>query len=94
MRTQILGRVDPPKEQQAQRVKDFMNHQIMNVMKEYEPEFDQMLFNLPLAGSTFKKVYFDSVIGRTVSKFVPAEETNGTIQRYFIRRYRHYNSCN
>ena len=46
----------------------------MNVMKEYEPEFDQMLFNLPLAGSTFKKVYFDSVIGRTVSKFVPAEE--------------------
>ena len=74
VRTQILGRVDPPKEQQAQRVKDFMNHQIMNVMKEYEPEFDQMLFNLPLAGSTFKKVYFDSVIGRTVSKFVPAEE--------------------
>jgi len=74
VRTQILGRVDPPKEQQAQRVKDFMNHQIMNVMKEYEPEFDQMLFNLPLAGSTFKKVYFDSVIGRTVSKFIPAEE--------------------
>jgi len=74
VRTQILGKVDPPKEQQAQRVKDFMNHQIMNVMKEYEPEFDQMLFNLPLAGSTFKKVYFDSVLGRTVSKFVPAEE--------------------
>mgnify|MGYP003676324967 FL=1 len=74
VRTQILGRVDPPKEQQAQRVKDFMNHQIMNVMKEYEPEFDQMLFNLPLAGSTFKKVYFDAVLGRTVSKFVPAEE--------------------
>jgi len=43
-------------------------------MKEYEPEFDQMLFNLPLAGSTFKKVYFDSVLGRTVSKFVPAED--------------------
>ena len=74
VRTQILGKVDPPKEQQAQRVKDFMNHQIMNVMKEYEPEFDQMLFNLPLAGSTFKKVYFDAVLGRTVSKFVPAEE--------------------
>ena len=43
-------------------------------MKEYEPEFDQMLFNLPLAGSTFKKVYFDSVLGRSVSKFVPAED--------------------
>jgi len=74
VRTQIMGRVDPPKEQQAQRVKEYMNHQIMNVMKEYEPEFDQMLFNLPLAGSTFKKVYFDSVLGRCVSKFIPAED--------------------
>ena len=74
VRTQIMGKVDPMKEQQAQRVKEYMNHQIMNVMKEYEPEFDQMLFNLPLAGSTFKKVYFDSVMGRCVSKFVPAED--------------------
>jgi len=74
VRTQIMGKIDSVKEQQAQRVKEFMNYQIMSVMKEYEPEFDQMLFNLPLAGSTFKKVYFDSVLGRTVSKFVPAEE--------------------
>ena len=74
VRTQIMGKIDPMKEQQSQRVKEIMNYQIMTEMKEYEPEFDQMLFNLPLAGSTFKKVYFDSVLGRTVSKFVPAEE--------------------
>ena len=74
VRTQIIGKTDPAREQQAQRVKDFMNYQLMINMKEYEPEFDQMLFNLPLAGSTFKKVYFDSVVGRTVSKFVPAED--------------------
>ena len=55
VRTQILGVSDQPKEQQSQRVKDFMNYQIMDIMKEYEPEFDQMLFHLPLAGSTFKK---------------------------------------
>jgi len=74
VRTQIVGKIDEIREQQAQRVKDFMNYQLMVNMKEYEPEFDQMLFNLPLAGSTFKKVYFDSVLGRSVSKFVPAED--------------------
>jgi hypothetical protein len=74
VRTQIIGRIDSEKEKQSQRVKDFMNYQLTTNMKEYEPEFDQMLFNLPLAGSTFKKVYFDSVLGRTVSKFVPAED--------------------
>ena len=74
VRTQIVGAIDPMREQQSERVKDFMNYQLMINMKEYEPEFDQMLFNLPLAGSTFKKVYFDSVLGRSVSKFVPAED--------------------
>ena len=74
VRTQILGVSDQPKEQQSQRVKDFMNYQIMDVMKEYEPEFDQMLFHLPLAGSTFKKVYYDDLLGRGVSKFVPADD--------------------
>ena len=74
VRTQIVGKVDAMREQQSQRVKEFMNYQLMINMKEYEPEFDQMLFNLPLAGSTFKKVYFDSVLGRSVSKFVPAED--------------------
>ena len=74
VRTQIVGKVDAAREAQSDRVKDFMNYQLMTNMKEYEPEFDQMLFNLPLAGSTFKKVYFDSVLARTVSKFVPAED--------------------
>ena len=61
-------------EQQATRVKDFMNYLIMDQMKEYEAEFDSMLFHLPLAGSTFKKVYYDVNMGRAVSKFVPADE--------------------
>ena len=74
VRTQILGDVNVPKEEQAKRVKDFMNYQIMDQMKEYEPEFDQMLFYLPLSGSTFKKVYYDDIIGRAVSKFVPADD--------------------
>jgi len=74
VRTQILGVSSPQKEQQSQRVKDFMNYQILDQMKEYEPEFDQMLFHLPLAGSTFKKVYYDDLLGRAVSKFVPADD--------------------
>ena len=74
VRTQILGDISVPKEDQAKRVKDFMNWQIMDQMKEYEPEFDQMLFYLPLSGSTFKKVYYDALLGRAVSKFVPADD--------------------
>jgi hypothetical protein len=74
VRTQIMGDATVPKEEQAKRVKDFMNYQIMDQMKEYEPEFDQMLFYLPLSGSTFKKVYYDSLLGRAVSKFVPADD--------------------
>ena len=74
VRTQIMANLDVPKEEQAKRVKDFMNYQIMDQMKEYEPEFDQMLFYLPLSGSTFKKVYYDDLLGRAVSKFVPAED--------------------
>jgi hypothetical protein len=74
VRTQILGNITVEKEEQSKRVKDFMNYQIMDQMKEYEPEFDQMLFYLPLSGSTFKKVYYDELLGRAVSKFVPAED--------------------
>mgnify|MGYP003111081209 FL=1 len=74
VRTQILGAPSRQKEDQATRVRDFMNYQIMDRMTEYEPEFDQMLFYLPLSGSTFKKVYYDSLLGRAVSKFVPADD--------------------
>jgi hypothetical protein len=74
VRTQIIGLPTPDREQQSQRVKDFMNYTIMSEMKEYEAEFDQMLFYLPLSGSAFKKVYYDEVMGRAVSKFVPADD--------------------
>jgi hypothetical protein len=74
VRSQIIGASNPQRQAQAERVKDFMNYQILDVMKEYEPEFDSMLFHLPLAGSTFKKVYYDELLGRAVSKFVPADD--------------------
>ena len=72
--TQTMGAPSRQKEDQSVRVKNFMNYQLMNVMKEYEPEFDQMLFYLPLSGSAFKKVYYDELLGRAVSKFVPADD--------------------
>ena len=74
VRTQILGVPTPEKEQQSQRVKDFMNYQIMEKMKDYEPDFDSLLFHLPLAGSAFKKVYYDEATMMTCSKFVPADD--------------------
>ena len=74
VRTRVMGQPSKAKSDQAERVKEFMNYQLMCEMPEYEPEFDQMLFNLPLAGSAFKKVYYDQAIGRCVSKFVPAED--------------------
>ena len=69
-----MGVPTPEKEQQSQRVKDFMNYQIMEKMKEYEPDFDSMLFHLPLAGSAFKKVYYDEAASMACSKFVPADD--------------------
>jgi len=74
VRTQILGLPSMEKTEQAQRVKDFMNYQIMDQMTGYEADFDQMLFYLPLAGSSFKKVYYDEVEQQAVSKFVPADD--------------------
>jgi len=74
VRTQVVGKPDAQKEAQSQRVKNYMNYELMEKMEEYEPEFDQMLFHLPLAGSTFKKVYYDDLLGRAVSKFIPAED--------------------
>jgi len=74
VRTQVVGKDDMARKDQAERVKEFMNYQIMHVMKEYEADFDQMLFYLPLAGSTFKKVYYDQLLNRAVSKFIPADD--------------------
>ena len=74
VRTSVVGSITRDKEAQARRVKEFMNYYITNVMEEYTPEFDQLLFYLPLAGSAFKKVYYDEIMQRAVSKFVPAED--------------------
>jgi len=74
VKTQILGVATKETEDQAQRIKDYMNFQITEVMEEYDQDTDQMLFYLPLTGSTFKKVYFDPTKQRAVSKFVPAED--------------------
>ena len=70
----IVGEISVDKEAQAERVKDFMNYQITNVMQEYDPEMDQLLFHLPLAGSAFKKVYYDAQKNRAVAKFIPSED--------------------
>ena len=74
VRTQIIGAPTPESESQAQRVKEFMNYEIMHVMQEYDPEMDRMLFYLPLAGSAFKKIYFDDILDRPVARFVPADD--------------------
>jgi hypothetical protein len=74
VRTQVLGAQTQEREAQAARVKDFMNYQITEVMHEYDPDMDQLLYYLPLSGSTFKKVYFDVTRNRPVSKFIPAQD--------------------
>ena len=74
VKTQVIGAYDDAVEEQAQRVKEFMNYQITHVMEEFDEELDQMLFYLPLAGSAFKKVYYDEGLGRAVSKFVAPED--------------------
>ena len=74
VRTQVVGEQTREKEEQAQRVKEFMNYMIMEQMEEYTPDFDQLLFYLPLAGSAFKKIYYDDVMQRAIAKFIPAED--------------------
>ena len=74
VKTMLLGLQDPEREAQATRVKDFMNYEITEVMEEYDPDMDQLLFYLPLSGSCFKKVYWDVAMQRPVSKFVPAQD--------------------
>ena len=74
VRTQIMGMPTPQKDQQSQRVKNYMNYMLMNQMDGYDEDFDRMLFYLPLAGSTFKKVFFDAVKQQPVSQFVQADD--------------------
>jgi len=74
VRTQVVGLQTPQIEAQADRVKEYMNFLLMEEMEEYTTDMDQMLFYLPLSGSTFKKVYYDAMLGRPCSKFIPAED--------------------
>jgi len=74
VRTQVIGAKTPDSEQQASRVKEYMNYQITQVMQEYDPETDQLLFYLPLSGSAFRKVYYNQNLGRAVSQFIPSED--------------------
>jgi hypothetical protein len=74
VKTQVLGARSPEAENQAERVQEFMNFYIMNIMSEYDPELDMLLFYLPLAGSAFKKIYFDTVLNKAVSKFIAPED--------------------
>ena len=74
VRTEVIGAQTDEKINQAGRVRDYMNYMISSVMKEYTPEMDQMLFLLPLTGSSFKKVYYDPVLGRACAKFIKAED--------------------
>ena len=74
VQVQVVGTHNPEIVAQSTRVKEFMNYQISHVMEEYDPEMDSLLFYLPLSGSAFKKVYFDTTLGRAVSEFVKAED--------------------
>jgi len=74
VKTQILGKDTPEKEDASARVREDMNYQLTEVMQEYRPEHEKLLWNLPLAGSAFKKVYYDPSIGRQVAMFIPAED--------------------
>jgi len=74
VKTQIIGKETPAKKESAQRVQDDMNYQLTDVMKEYRPEHERMLWGLGLSGNAFKKVYFDPGLDRQASFFVPAED--------------------
>ena len=92
VKTQIVGEVNKDKQDQAHRVKDFMNYQVTEQMEEYFDDLDQMLFYLPIVGSCFKKVYYDSELERPVSKFIPVTDfvvSSNTTELRTSGRYTH-----
>ena len=92
VKTKIVGKITDDKEKQAHRIQDFMNYLILDKMTEYRPEMEQLLFNLPLAGSAFKKVYFDPTMDRPCAHFVPAEDfvvAYGATDLLSAERYAH-----
>ena len=74
VRTQVVGLSTPEVQDQAKRVQQFMNYQITEIMQEYDPDMDQLLFYLPLSGSAFKKIYYDALMKRACAKFVTGED--------------------
>ena len=74
VKTHIWGKFTPEREKQAKRVQEYLNYQLIEVMTEYRSETEKLLFSLPLAGSAFRKIYFDPSLGRPTSMFVPAED--------------------
>jgi len=74
VKTEIIGAIDKLKEEAGERVRDDMNYQLTEVMSEYRPEHERLLYNLGLAGAAFKKVYYDPGMGRQVAMFIPAED--------------------
>ena len=92
VKTKIVGEITPEREKQAERVENELNYQIQDKMTEFRPEMEQMLFQLPLAGSAFKKTYYDANYQRAVSAFVPAEDfvvAYGTTELESCPRYTH-----
>tara|TARA_S200002703_G_scaffold42819_2_gene37225 strand:+ start:3846 stop:6353 length:2508 start_codon:yes stop_codon:yes gene_type:complete len=92
VKTKILGKMTDEKEKQSHRVRDYMNFLLTDKMTEYRPEMEQLLFSLPLAGSAFKKVYYDASMGRICTSFVPAEDfvvSYGAADLLTAERYTH-----
>ena len=92
VKTKVVGPIDSEKEKQATRVQDYLNYLLTEKMTEFRPEMEQLLFSLPLAGSAFKKVYYDPSMGRTCCHFVPAEDfvvSYGASDLISAERYTH-----
>ena len=90
VKTQVVGKVTPEKEAKAQRVKDFENFQLCEQMSEYYDDMERMLFALPLIGSAFKKVYYDRVLERPVSEYIPIERFHIAAAESDLRRASRY----
>ena len=90
VKTQIIGDATPEKQAQAERIKQFMNYQLTDLMPEYFDEMERMLFHLPLIGSAFKKTYFDKSLNRSVSEFVPIDQFYVSYYATDLRRASRY----
>ena len=92
VKTRILGNITPEKESQAQRVKNFMNYQLLEQMPEYYDDTERMLFAQAIIGSAFRKTYYDPMLGRPVSEYIPIDEfviSNDETSLTFAKRYTH-----